>query len=168
MLGMFEEQQRGINGVLVIIFLFLFRVNFLGRALQRVVSDFFFLNENLQLYTKVESIRNAYHHLASSVIITLPCFFHLFPTLMPLLPFVLELNFKASLRYQAISSLRTLVAISFCILSLMGQAALPAEGLLCSFPWHCALCHHTGLVTGLRWFLRNRPQALGTHKDLEW
>ena len=106
MLGMFEEQQRGIYGVLVIIFLFLFRVNFLGRALPRVVSDFF-LNESLQLYTKVESIRNAYHHLASSVIITLPCFFHLFPTLMPLLPFVLELNFKASLRHQAISSLRT-------------------------------------------------------------
>lgn len=57
---MFEEQQRGIYDFLVIIFLFLFRVNFLGRALPRVVSDFFFLNENLQLYTKVESIRNAY------------------------------------------------------------------------------------------------------------
>lgn len=54
MLDMFEEQQRGIYGVLVIIFLFLFRVNFLGRALTRVVSDFFFfLNENLQLYPKV-------------------------------------------------------------------------------------------------------------------
>ena len=52
-LDMFEEQQRGIYGVLVIIFLFLFRVNFLGRALPRVVSDFFFFNENLQLYTKV-------------------------------------------------------------------------------------------------------------------
>lgn len=39
---MFEEQQRGIYEVLVIIFLFLFRVNFLGRALPRVVSDFFF------------------------------------------------------------------------------------------------------------------------------
>lgn len=44
---------------LVIIFLFLFRVNFLG-ALPRVVPDFFFFNENLQLYTKVESISNAY------------------------------------------------------------------------------------------------------------
>lgn len=49
---------------------------------------------------------------------------------MPLLPFVLELYFKASLRYQAISSLRTLVAICFYVLFLMGQAALPAEGLL--------------------------------------
>lgn len=167
---MFEEQQRGIYGVLVIIFLFLFRVNFLGRALPRVVSDFFFFFKWKSPTIPKSSIRNAYvliHHLASSVVITLPCFFHLLPTPMPLLPFVLELYFKASLRYQAISSLRTLVAICFYILFLMGQAALPAEGLLWSFPWHCALCHHTGLVTGLRWCLRNRPQALGMHKNLE-
>lgn len=39
---MFEEQQRGIYDFLVIIFLFLFRVNFLGEPLPRVVSDFFF------------------------------------------------------------------------------------------------------------------------------
>lgn len=49
---MFEEQQRGIYDFLVIIFLFLFRVNFLGRALPRVVSDFFFFLMKISSYTQ--------------------------------------------------------------------------------------------------------------------
>ena len=111
-------------------------------ASQREVDFFFFLskffiteflthNRSREKTIKDEGKKiECTHHLASSVIITLPCVFHLFPTLMPLLPFVLELYFKASPRYQAISSLRTLVAVSFCIFFLMGQTALLAEGLL--------------------------------------
>ena len=122
-------------------------------------------------YTKVETLRNSCTlYPGSSILGILP---HLFQVSFPSPLFVLEQYFKADLRYQAISSLNTSFATSFRIWFLIGQAGLLAGGLLCCLPWHCASPSPIlgvpilGQLPGWSWRLRNWPQAVGTHKDLE-